>query len=487
MFLGTSHGYVHQSSLLFKTAWRVHTHLAWEDGIFYANDKDGIKLQSLCGMNRHERHTILSIAIFVALNVRKQRHLLQIVREINIILPTLFALSLYEVVDRRNEGIDILTTSFALYRHVGSKVGHDAAILEDILAKSVGIGNVDLSHKTIYKLLKAVELGESSLVDIELIERRIFQQSPEANAVFYGSRSKFLNCCVAYATSRIVDHTTESLFVIRIGYKSEICHHILYLLTLIEALTAKDGIRNILLAQFLLETSTKGVGTIKDSEVGILAILTIHISLNGIANHDSLFLIRIGLDYRNLVALLILAIHLLRYLPTVFLHDAVGSFNDSLSGTIVALKLEEQSIRILMLEVEDVVDIGTTKGVDTLVVVANYADTLVFTSKESKYSLLSIVGVLILIHEHIGKPLGIFSPYRLVFRKQTESENQQVVEVHSISLEESLLIDAIYFCCLRYLRTSITLGNIVVGSISFGSHKFVFSQRNMLMHGSRLI
>ena len=140
-----------------------------------------------------------------------------------------------------------------------------------------------------------------------------------------------------------------------------------------------------------------------------------------------------------------------------------------------------------MLEVEDIVDIGTTKGIDTLVVVANYADALVFASKESKYSLLSIVGILILIHEHIGKPLSIFSPYRLVFRQQTESEYQQVVEVHGISLQESLLIDAIYFCCLRYLRTSITLGNIVVSSISFRSHKFVFSQRNMLMHGSWLI
>ena len=83
--------------------------------------------------------------------------------------------------------------------------------------------------------------------------------------------------------------------------------------------------------------------------------------------------------------------------------------------------------------------------------------------------------------------IGIFSPYRLVLRQQTESEYQQVIKVHSISLQESLLIYAIYFCCLRYLRTSITLGNIVVGSISLRSHKFVFSQRNMLMHGSWLI
>ena len=77
------------------------------------------------------------------------------------------------------------------------------------------------------------------------------------------------------------------------------------------------------------------------------------------------------------VALGLLGIDLLGDLPPVVLHERAGRTDDVARGAVVALQLEEAGEGKLLLEVEDVVDIGAAEGVDALVVVADDADTLV--------------------------------------------------------------------------------------------------------------
>ena len=49
---------------------------------------------------------------------------------------------------------------------------------------------------------------------------------------------------------------------------------------------------------------------------------------------------------------------------------------------VVALELEQLSVRILALKVEDVVDIGSAEGVNALIVIANHADVVVFACQQ---------------------------------------------------------------------------------------------------------
>ena len=76
---------------------------------------------------------------------------------------------------------------------------------------------------------------------------------------------------VADASCRIVDHTFEGFFVIRIDDHSEIGQHILDFLALIEAQPSIDSVRDGLLAHFFFKTSALGISPIEDGKIGIFA------------------------------------------------------------------------------------------------------------------------------------------------------------------------------------------------------------------------
>ena len=52
--LGTGNSNIHQPPFLLKPAWRVHAHLAWEDGLFSPDDIYRLEFQSLGGMDSHQ-------------------------------------------------------------------------------------------------------------------------------------------------------------------------------------------------------------------------------------------------------------------------------------------------------------------------------------------------------------------------------------------------------------------------------------------------
>ena len=146
----------------------------------------------------------------------------------------------------------------------------------------------------------------------------------------------------------------------------------------------------------------------------------------------------------------ILAENVLPYLAFILANQRIGSLYDELCGTVVLLKFEEAcTLRILLLEIQDVVNVGTTKRIDTLCIIANDTDTTVLLGKLQHDFLLRIVGVLILVDEHIAKTLNILLADVLMLMKQQIGLHQQVVEVHSVSLSATLHIPIIYMGNLR--------------------------------------
>lgn len=80
-------------------------------------------------------------------------------------------------------------------------------------------------------------------------------------------------------------------------------------------------------------------------------------------------------------------------------------------AAVVLLEFEQLGALIQTLEVEYIVNIGSAEGVDTLSVIAHYADSVMFMRKQSDNTLLSVVGVLILVNKDISKPLGILAAH----------------------------------------------------------------------------
>ena len=102
MFLGTGNGDIEQSALLFQLAHRTRTHRRRKDVLLQSNDKHGGKLQTLCCMNRHQRHLRLVFAP-LAIEIGKQRHLLQEVTQSGLPFPVFLLATLNEILHTAQE------------------------------------------------------------------------------------------------------------------------------------------------------------------------------------------------------------------------------------------------------------------------------------------------------------------------------------------------------------------------------------------------
>ena len=141
----------------------------------------------------------------------------------------------------------------------------------------------------------------------------------------------------------------------------------------------------------------------------------------------------------------ILAENVLPYLAFILANQRIGSLYDELRRTVVLLQFEEAcTLRILLLKVQDVVNVGTAKRIDALCIIAYHTDTTVLLGKLQHDFLLRIVSILILVNKHIAETLNILLADVLMLMKQQISLHQQVIKVHSISLSATLHIPIIY-------------------------------------------
>ncbi len=94
------------------------------------------------------------------------------------------------------------------------------------------------------------------------------------------------------------------------------------------------------LAHLLLERAALGVGAVEDGDVAIFQLLFLDQALYLPAHNACLALVGDGLVDRHLVAVGVLAIHVLVNLAAVVLHQRVGCRHDVLCGSVVSLQLE---------------------------------------------------------------------------------------------------------------------------------------------------
>ncbi len=81
----------------------------------------------------------------------------------------------------------------------------------------------------------------------------------------------------------------------------------------------------------------------------------------------------------------------------VALNDGVGEGDDALGGAVVLLEADGDGVRVVLLERQDVLDIGAAEGVDGLRVVAHDADVVVLRGQQFGEQVLGAVRVLVLV------------------------------------------------------------------------------------------
>ena len=255
--------------------------------------------------------------------------------------------------------------------------------------------------------------------------------------------------CIANATCRIVDDTAQSFLIIRISHHTEVGNDVFDFLTLVKAQATINTIRDTVLTHLFLKGAALCIGTIENGEIAVRRLVLTTDALDVVTHNDGLLPIAVGRFQRQSLTLFILAEHILVNLSLILAYQAIGSLHDELCRAIVLLQLKEARTLIHLLEVEDIVDIGTTKAVDALCIVTHHAHTTMLIRQLQDNLLLGVVGVLVLVDQHIAETLYIFLADVLVTLKQQEGLHQQVVKVHGVGLTTALYVPIIYMCHLR--------------------------------------
>ena len=87
-------------------------------------------------------------------------------------------------------------------------------------------------------------------------------------------------------------------------------------------------------------------------------------------------------------------------------NQGIGGVHNGLGGTVVPFQTKHLSPREILLEIEDVLDLGTAKAIDGLGIVPHHADIPVAGGQLFEDDVLGHVGILILVHQNVTEAAG---------------------------------------------------------------------------------
>ena len=169
------------------------------------------------------------------------------------------------------------------------------------------------------------------------------------------------------------------------------------------------------------------------------------------------------------------------------LDQAVCRLHNALRATIVLLQFEESGSLEPTLKTENIVDIGATKTIDALRVVAHGTNPLLLLAQLHHDAHLGVVGVLILVNQKEVEPVGIFLPDVLMLLKELEGKSQQIVEIHGVGLLATLHIRNENFSHTWHFGTLVGLIQFLVAGVVLRTHQVVLSYRDAAVDGGRLV
>ena len=107
-----------------------------------------------------------------------------------------------------------------------------------------------------------------------------------------------------------------------------------------------------------------------------------------------------------------------------------GGCKDMAGRAIVAFEADDLRAREILVEAQDVVDLGAAPAIDRLVVIAHAADVGRTLRQQSQPQVLDDVGVLVLVDQNVAEAAVVFLARTSGFsREQAEAFEQQIAEV----------------------------------------------------------
>ena len=248
---------------------------------------------------------------------------------------------------------------------------------------------------------KRRQLAHYSLANIESVCLRVGYYLPKAYSMLVGGVGNLLQGGLSYSTCRIVYYSFQRLLIVGICHETEVCYHVLYLFSLIEAQSAEYLIWHICLSECLLKGSALCVGTVEDGEVAVFRSFFVHHPLYVLAHYHCLFLVAVCHLQLQFLALTVAAVHRFRYLSLVVLYQTVCRLHDILCAAVVLFEFEDTAVLECGLETEHVVYVCSAESIDTLCIVAYGTHSVVYACQLTNNLLLHGIRVLILVYKYI--------------------------------------------------------------------------------------
>ena len=120
-----------------------------------------------------------------------------------------------------------------------------------------------------------------------------------------------------------------------------------------------------------------------------------------------------------------------------------GGGEDMAGRAIIALEPDHLGAGEIVLEAQDVVDLGPAPAIDRLVVVADHAEIARTLRQQPQPQILRNVGVLIFVHQHVAEAILVLRQHVGVLAENAQVMQQQVAEVGGVQSLEPLLIGRI--------------------------------------------
>ena len=127
--------------------------------------------------------------------------------------------------------------------------------------------------------------------------------------------------------------------------------------------------------------------------------------------------------------------------PALVLGDEPGrGAEDVRRGAVVAFEPDDRRAREVLLEPEDVVDLGAAPAIDRLVVVADAADVAMPLGEQPEPQILGDIGVLVFVDQHVAETALVVGEHVRMILEDAQHFEQEVAEVAAVQDLQALLV-----------------------------------------------
>ncbi len=129
--------------------------------------------------------------------------------------------------------------------------------------------------------------------------------------------------------------------------------------------------------------------------------------------------------------------------PEILFDHLPGRRQNCSGGAVILLQPDNLHTGKILLELQDVADIGAAPGIDRLVVIPHHAQVAALSGQQADQMILHRVGVLVFIHQNPLETLPVITADFREAGQQAHGLDHHIAEIESVTLLQPFLISGV--------------------------------------------